>query len=106
MQQVGQAELQLLQLPLHGVEVRLGRSEVGAEMLDLGEQRGDVGALRLRLADGLRLDVALVAQLLDAELQVAPALLQREIGGRVEHESAPSQVGLHTFRLRSQQAGI
>ena len=67
-QQVGQAQLDLLQLRLHLAQLRLGGRQLVTEVLYGSQQGLDILALRFRFADLLRTRISLVSKRLDLDL--------------------------------------
>ena len=97
-QQVGQPEFDVAELALHCLQRLLTRLEAFAEVLYGREQRLNVLALGLGLADAPRARVALVLQRLGLDLQGLAALVEREVGVGVEYEAASGQVGCNIGR--------
>ena len=80
--------------------------ELRAQRFDLLQQRRDVLTLRLGLADALRVHIALVAQLIGADLPFLARLFERTEARDVERETAAREVGGDGGRIGTQQLGI
>ena len=104
--QVGGGQQHLVDLRLQGLEFLLCDLEFVAEGSHAIEQRLDVLALGLGLADGFRRGVAFVLQLLGAHLQLLASRIQFEEALLVEFEVLASQAFDHLVDIAAQQPGI
>ncbi len=91
MRQVRQRQHQLVQFGLDAFELLLAGVQLGSHAVDVGEQRRDVFAALLGLADGFGARVALGLQLLGAGLHGLALCFQRLDTRHVQLITAGSQ---------------
>ena len=91
--EVGQAQLDVPQLGLDVLQRVFACLKSVPEILDSRQQRLDVLALRLGLADALGARVALALQLFRLHLQRFAAFLERKVRIGVERDAAPGEIG-------------
>ncbi len=104
--QVGNAQQHGIQFALDGVQLSLAFLQLGAHAVDIGQQRRDVLATLLGLADRLGTRVALGLQLLGTGLYRLALLFQRFDACDIQLEATGGQAGSHFLRLGAYQFGI
>ena len=87
-------------------EARLERLQLTAQRFGACQEWRDVLPRSLRLADGLGLRVALVAQAVGFDLQLLALLFESGEFGDIERKPATREVPRHEVRFGAQQPGI
>jgi hypothetical protein len=105
-QQVGQPREKVVELRAESCEPRLAARQLVAERADLAHDRVDVAARGFGAADGLRALVALLAQILDARLQLLAFGLERKVALPIELEAAAREIRRDAVEVLAQYLGI
>ncbi len=105
-QQIGQPELPVLELRLHGHQLLLRGRQLLGELLAPGQQRRHVRTFAFRHADGLRVRIALGPQAVRLDLPGLAPVFQRFQALHVEGEPAPRQIARDALRIGTQQLRI
>src|SRR4029077_19259692 len=106
MQQIWGAEVPLLELALHALELALGACELRGEAFAACDESGQVLATRFRLTDCPCLRIALGAQPVDLHRPGLTLLLQCPERAYIEHKAASREVARHGVRIGAQQLRI
>jgi len=106
MQQVRYSEQQRVHLTLHGRQLRVDACNVGCKRFAPRDERRDVLAATLGLADRLRVRVALGAQAVGFDLRGASPLVERAQRRHVEAETAAGEVLRHGLGIGAKELGI
>lgn len=104
--QVGNAQHQGVQLGLDGVQLALAGLQIAAHAVDLGQQRRDVLAARLGLADGFGAGVALGLQLFGAGLHGLALGFEALETRHVQLEATGCQAAHNLLQLGTNQFGV
>ena len=104
--QVGNVQQQVVQLVLDRIQLTLAGFQLAAHLIDFRQQRSDVFATRLGLADGLGTAVALGLQLLGAHLHRLALTLQGLEAGDVKGEATGGEALGDFGELRADKFGI